>query len=115
MATPKKRTGKASQATRRANWKGSVPATTICPNCKEVTLTHTVCPACGWYKDGFASIKKQQENAPEVKEEVKVEEPKKTRKPRAKKAQAAEEKVVEAQVVEKTEEEKSEETTEEQA
>ena len=97
MATPKKRTGKASQATRRANWKGTVPATTICPNCKEVTLTHTVCPACGWYKDGFASIKKQPQ---ETVEEVKVEEPKKTRKPRAKKAEASEEKVVEAQVVE---------------
>ena len=104
MATPKKRTGKASQATRRANWKGSVPATTICPNCKEVTLTHTVCPACGWYKDGFASIKKQEA---EVKEEVKVEETKKTRKPKAKK-EATEEKVVEAEVVEEKTEESAE-------
>ena len=32
MAVPKKRTGKAKQATRRANWKGEVPATTTCPN-----------------------------------------------------------------------------------
>ena len=58
MATPKKRTGKAKQNARRANWKGSAPATTICPNCKEIVLTHTVCPACGYYKDGFASNKK---------------------------------------------------------
>ena len=21
----------------------------ICPNCGEVTLSHTVCPSCGWY------------------------------------------------------------------
>ena len=33
MAVPKKRTGKAAQASRRANWKGSVPETTICTNC----------------------------------------------------------------------------------
>lgn len=77
MATPKKRTGKASQATRRSNWKGSVPATTTCPNCKEIVLTHTVCPKCGYYKDGFASIKKQNEaveaTTQEVKKEVKEE------------------------------------------
>ena len=100
MATPKKRTGKAKQNARRANWKGSAPATTICPNCKEIVLTHTVCPACGYYKDGFASIKAEKA---EVKEEVKAEavveevkeekEVKKTRKPRAKKA--AEEKAEE--------------------
>ena len=69
MATPKKRTGKAKQNARRANWKGSVPATTTCPNCKAIVLTHTVCPECGYYKDGFASIKKE-----DVKTEVKVEE-----------------------------------------
>ena len=77
MATPKKRTGKASQATRRANWKGSVPATTTCPNCKEIIPTHTVCPKCGYYKNGFASIKKQQaaveENKNQEVKEVKEE------------------------------------------
>ena len=50
MAVPKKRTGKAKQASRRANWKGSVPETTVCPNCGETVLTHTVCTACGSYK-----------------------------------------------------------------
>ena len=50
MAVPKKRTGKAKQASRRANWKGSVPETTICPTCGETVLTHTVCTACGMYK-----------------------------------------------------------------
>lgn len=100
MATPKKRTGKASQATRRANWKGTVPATTTCPNCKAIVLTHTVCPECGYYKDGFASKKAKENNEvkaePAAKKaeavEEKAEEPKKTRKPRAKKAEAAEEK-----------------------
>ena len=113
MATPKKRTGKASQATRRANWKGAVPATTTCPNCKAIVLTHTVCPECGYYKDGFASKKTkaasavkvenekvEAETKVEAKEEVKEEkEVKKTRKPRAKKADA-EVKETEAEVQE---------------
>lgn len=103
MATPKKRTGKASQATRRANWKGSIPATTTCPNCKAIVLTHTVCPECGYYKDGFASKKvkankvekieskpeeiKEAEVVAETKTEEKAEVKKTTtRKPRAKKA-----------------------------
>ena len=109
MATPKKRTGKAKQNARRANWKGSTPATTTCPNCKAIVLTHTVCPECGYYKDGFASIKKaevKEEAKVEVKEE-KTEEVKKTRKPRAKKAEAAAEEVKEEAVVEA--EEKTEE------
>ena len=95
MATPKKRTGKASQATRRANWKGTVPATTTCPNCKAIVLTHTVCPECGYYKDGFASKKAKENNEVKVEPaakkteavEEKTEEPKKTRKPRAKKTE----------------------------
>ena len=92
MATPKKRTGKASQATRRANWKGTIPATTTCPNCKAVVLTHTVCSECGYYKEGFASKKSKEIKTEPVVEKVetpveeKKEEPKKTRKPRAKKA-----------------------------
>ena len=116
MATPKKRTGKAKQNARRANWKGAVPATTTCPNCKAIVLTHTVCPECGYYKDGFASnktkadstLKVENENkTTEVKEaevaEVKEEkEVKKTIKPRAKKADAEVEAKEEAP--EKTEE-----------
>ena len=53
MATPKKWTGKAKQNARRANWKGSVPATTTCPTCKAVVLTHTVCPE--WSKSRSSS------------------------------------------------------------
>ena len=104
MATPKKRTGKAAQNSRRANWKGSVPATTTCPNCKAIIPTHTVCPECGYYKDKVVSIKKAPVVLSNVKEnkevvvntdaETKVdtteeanseEKPKKTRKPRTKK------------------------------
>ena len=57
MAVPKKRTGKSAQAHRRANWKGSVPETTICGNCGATVLTHTVCMECGTYKGKQVSKK----------------------------------------------------------
>ena len=78
MAVPKKRTGKAKQASRRANWKGEVPATTTCPNCKETVLAHTVCSNCGYYKNDFASLKNKKSEA------LAEEKPKKTRAKRAK-------------------------------
>ncbi len=57
MAVPKKRTGKSAQGHRRANWKGTVPETTICTNCGATVLTHTVCSECGFYKGEKASKK----------------------------------------------------------
>ena len=57
MAVPKKRTGASAQAHRRANWKGSVPETTICTNCGATVLTHTVCMECGTYKGETVSKK----------------------------------------------------------
>ena len=85
MAVPKKRTGKAKQASRRANWKGEVPTITTCPNCKETVLPHTVCSNSGYYKNDFASLKDKKTEQPaeekpkktrakKVKEETKVEE-----------------------------------------
>ena len=97
MAVPKKRTGKAKQASRRANWKGEVPATTTCPNCKETVLAHTVCSNCGYYKNDFASLKNKK-----AQEEVKEEKPKKTRAKKTKAEPKVEE--VKETVEEKTEE-----------
>lgn len=92
MAVPKKRTGHSAQGHRRSNWKALKPETTKCPNCGETVLTHTVCTACGTYKGQPVSLKDRKEDAvaakpaknsskkaekvEEVKEEVKVEEPK---------------------------------------
>ena len=57
MAVPKKRTGASAQGHRRSNWKATVPETTVCPNCGELVLTHTVCTACGQYKGKVVSRK----------------------------------------------------------
>ena len=77
MAVPKKRTGHSAQGHRRSNWKATVPATTVCPNCGETVLTHTVCTSCGTYKGQQVSKKGATAvvEAPkaEVKEEVKAE------------------------------------------
>lgn len=57
MAVPKKRTGASAQAHRRANWKATIPATTVCKNCGATILPHTVCTECGQYKGVTVSKK----------------------------------------------------------
>lgn len=57
MAVPKKRTGHSAQGKRRSNWKATKPTTTVCPNCGETVLTHTVCTSCGTYKGKVVSKK----------------------------------------------------------
>ena len=117
MAVPKKRTGHSAQGKRRANWKATKPETTVCSNCGQPVLAHTVCTACGFYKGQPVSLKDKAEAAKTVTkpvkkstkkaeapaEEVKAEEvaevtetPKKTTKKRTtKKAAAKEEKTEE--------------------
>ena len=68
MAVPKKRTGHSAQGKRRSNWKATKPETTVCSNCGQPVLTHTVCTACGYYKGKPVSLKDKAE-------EVKVESP----------------------------------------
>ena len=111
MAVPKKRTGHSAQGHRRSNWKATKPETTICPNCGEVVLTHTVCTACGQYKGKVVSIKDPNYVAVS---EVKEEAPKKkaTKAKKAVKEEAVEEK---AEVVEEAKVEAETETVAEEA
>ena len=104
MAVPKKRTGHSAQGKRRANWKVTKPETTICSNCGEPVLTHTVCTACGHYKGEPVSLK---DKKVEVKEEKKA--TKKSTKKAAKEEVAVEETKVEETVVEEKEEKSTEE------
>ncbi len=80
MAVPKKRTGHSAQGKRRSNWKATKPTTTVCPNCGETVLTHTVCTSCGTYKGkvvskkGATAVVEEHNKAEEVKAEVVEEE-----------------------------------------
>lgn len=67
MAVPKKRTGHSAQGKRRANWKATKPETTVCSNCGQPVLAHTVCTACGYYKGQPVRLKDKAEAAAEVK------------------------------------------------
>ena len=71
MAVPKKRTGHSAQGKRRSNWKAAKPTLTKCPNCGQAVLAHTVCTACGTYKNKPVRLK-DQAAAAEVKEEKKT-------------------------------------------
>lgn len=51
MAVPKKRTGHSDQGHRRSNWKAIVPSLSTCKNCGAPRFQHTMCGACGFYKD----------------------------------------------------------------
>ena len=91
MAVPKKRTGHSAQGHRRSNWKATKPETTTCPNCGETKLAHTVCTACGYYKDKAVSIK-----SPDyVETSAEKQKPAKKSAAKAKKAEKVEEKVEE--------------------
>ena len=101
MAVPKKRTGASAQGHRRSNWKATKPATSTCSNCGAITLAHTVCTECGYYKGKPASIKHEDY----VAEAVEAKPAKKT----TKKEAVVEEVKAEEVVVEETTEEATEE------
>ncbi|HXR21016.1 MAG TPA: 50S ribosomal protein L32 [Acidimicrobiales bacterium] len=51
MAVPKKKTSKSHTRTKRASaWTMTVPARSVCPQCRQAKVPHTVCSNCGWYK-----------------------------------------------------------------
>ena len=55
MPVPKKKKSKARTRMGRASaWTLSAPAQSICPRCGQAKLPHTVCGACGWYKNRVA-------------------------------------------------------------
>ncbi|MET0387178.1 MAG: 50S ribosomal protein L32 [Polyangiales bacterium] len=51
MAVPKRRKSRSERDKRRANHdKVTAPNVVPCPNCSEMSLSHRVCPSCGFYK-----------------------------------------------------------------
>ncbi len=51
MAQPKRRWSKERTHKRRSTWKIETKNLNNCPNCGEAILSHTACPACGYYKN----------------------------------------------------------------
>lgn len=50
MAVPRRRRSKAKRDRQRLHKKLSPAQVIECPECKEPTLPHRVCPSCGTYK-----------------------------------------------------------------
>jgi large subunit ribosomal protein L32 len=50
MPVPKRKTSKAVRDSRRAHDHLEAPAHSLCPQCHQAKLPHTVCPSCGTYK-----------------------------------------------------------------
>jgi len=50
MAVPKRKTSTTRKNKRRTHFKLTIPGMVKCDNCGEYTLSHRVCPACGYYK-----------------------------------------------------------------
>jgi large subunit ribosomal protein L32 len=47
---PKKKHPKSRQGKRRSHLSLDLPATIVCPNCRNPRLAHHACPVCGYYK-----------------------------------------------------------------
>lgn len=50
MAVPKRKTSKARQRSRSANWRVVAPKLTPCPQCHKPKMPHRLCPECGFYR-----------------------------------------------------------------
>ncbi|XFA99595.1 50S ribosomal protein L32 [Candidatus Izemoplasma sp. B36] len=50
MAVPFRKVSKSVKRKRRTHFKLQAPTMAVCPNCGELTLSHTVCKKCGYYK-----------------------------------------------------------------
>lgn len=50
MAVPFRRVSKSKKGMRRSHLALNVPGMITCPNCGELTISHRVCPNCGYYK-----------------------------------------------------------------
>ncbi|CAB5035117.1 MAG: 50S ribosomal protein L32 [Ilumatobacteraceae bacterium] len=55
MAVPKRKKSKMKGHSHQAGaWKLEAPSRSLCPRCGSAKLPHTVCKACGWYKNRVA-------------------------------------------------------------
>ena len=50
MAVPKQKTSKARTRRRRSHDALEMPKSSLCSNCSEQKMPHSVCPHCGFYR-----------------------------------------------------------------
>lgn len=50
MALPKRKHSHSRTRKRRTHQKLEIPRLSVCPECKNLRITHRVCPMCGFYK-----------------------------------------------------------------
>jgi large subunit ribosomal protein L32 len=62
---PQRRISKTRKRLRRTHFKLSLPGMSVCPNCNEEQLSHSVCKNCGFY-DGAKFKKSQIERQEEI-------------------------------------------------
>jgi large subunit ribosomal protein L32 len=79
MAVPKRKISKSQKRKRRTHFKIQVKSMAVCPNCGEITLSHTVCRKCGFYK-GKLVVAPKAEKAEVTETSEKVEKVEKTEK-----------------------------------
>ncbi len=65
MAVPKRKVSKEQKRKRRTHFKLHAPSMVVCPNCGELTLSHTVCKKCGYYKGKLVVEPKLEEKSEE--------------------------------------------------
>ena len=47
---PKRRHSRARKGKRRASISFAIPNAVVCPNCKSMMISHSVCKKCGYYR-----------------------------------------------------------------
>ena len=50
MPNPKRQHSRQRQRKRRTHWKATVASFGKCAQCAKATLSHRICPHCGFYK-----------------------------------------------------------------
>lgn len=68
MAVPFRKISKQQKRKRRTHFKLHAPTMAVCPNCGEMTISHTVCKKCGYYKGKLVVEPKPEKEAKEEKE-----------------------------------------------
>ncbi len=72
MAVPKQRKTKSRRNQRRMHIHLDKPSLVDCPQCKEKKLMHTVCKACGYYKNReVIDVLKKEKTSKEITEKKK--------------------------------------------